>query len=361
MSGQMEYDKEKNNLIQQIQDLQERMEQLERYALTSSNIRAARLLVAEDGVGQFDDMEEGQISVQQVLQLLSTATQGPGSGKGLELYYSLGSDIGRIQSYDRDAAAYKDLQVKGDNLDLMSGGSNSRIYLSSSGNIGMHGDAEDITRRIENSQAYYHDTFSYHFDGSDYPMSGWTWQTYGGRVVPTGQTESNSKLYWGFDKGGGATTWKSFYARSSGIHVSASLHPHFSNSSQPVRVGFRWDDASDTNYVEFYWESKLDGSSLMITTPYIKSVTGGGAATTTQIAPDYPAGLVLPTLRGNVEGTQWSSWAIRTFISGWNTRRWGPSHSSKTWTPTRSGIFIDNASGSNTSWQYLGFDSLAVY
>lgn len=358
-SGQIKYDEQNENLIREIQNLKERLEQLERHALTSENIRANKLIVG--GSQEFGNIPDGTLSMQQVLQLTNTATQGPYAGKGLELYYSGGSDVGRVQAYDRDAATYEDLEIKGSFVYLMSGGSYVRITLSDTGNIRLHADAQDITHRTENNQAYRHDEFRYHFDGSDYPMSGFMWQTYGSRVVPSFGAESQSKLYWGLDKGGGATNWEAFYAKTSDMQISASFLPHFSNSSQPLRVGYQWSDGTDNNYVKVYWESTIDGSGYAIVTPYMKSVNGGGAATTTQLMGSFPAGALLPLLRGNVEGTQWSNWAIRTFVSGWYVRRWLPSHSSKTWTPTRCGIFLDNASGSNTSWQYFGFDALHTY
>lgn len=59
-SGQIESDQENANLVQQIKDLQERLDQLERYALTSQNIIANKIGVGINVV--MADIVDGDIA-----------------------------------------------------------------------------------------------------------------------------------------------------------------------------------------------------------------------------------------------------------------------------------------------------------
>lgn len=357
-SAQMEFDKENENLIRQIQKLQERVDQLERHALTSNNIKAERIIVA-NSKDSFGDMANGQVTIGQVLQLLNTADKGPGSGKGLELYYSDTYDTGRVQGYDRDGANYENVEVNANQIDLNSGSSAvvTRIRLSPAGMIQMHLDGVDATRRMENNDSYAHNDVLYHFDGSDYPMSAWTWQTYTPFQVPTGiSSEAKSRVNWSLDKGTG--NWQAFYARSLAYN-SMGFIPYFSNSSNPLYVGVRWDDGTNNNYVTLFWASLY--STYPYTGLYLESRAGGGSPVTNQLLDTFPAGAKVPFVRAAVEGTQWTNWSIRPFVEGWTMRRWLTSHGGKTWTPTRSGIWLYNNSGSNTSWQYFGFDAFHAY
>lgn len=59
-SGQMESDQEHDNLIDQIRDLQERLEQLERYALTSGIIQADRLAL---GLTDVTELMDGDLAM----------------------------------------------------------------------------------------------------------------------------------------------------------------------------------------------------------------------------------------------------------------------------------------------------------
>jgi len=360
-SGQMQYDQENNNLVQQIKELQERIDQLERYALTSQNIKANNILVG-DGSWSMDDLSSIANFIMQSNEGLSFRLDVGANSIGqfilsrdslarwvIRMNYTAetGSDQGsdfELISRD-DAGGYKDTPLK---IFRGSGSiSQNRTYFE--------GDYVSESQRVEDSLDNSHTGWTEHFDGSFYPASGWFWAGSPFIGTPGAVNESYSRLFLTLDRLTAGN--RAFYYYTTPIPTSKTILPYFYNSATPLFVGWRWDDASDNNFVEVGWRSTVDGSSLPVFDGLIRSRTGGGSTVETQLTPFIPAGVKLQPLKANVEGTQWSNWTMRPFIAGLYQFRWLNAHSSKTWTPARFGLIFYNQSASSASYMSLGFDA----
>lgn len=115
-------------------------------------------------------------------------------------------------------------------------------------------------------------------------------------------------------------------------------------------VGWRFDDASDNNYVE----GVIRKTTGVMTLEFISRVrTGGGAVTETvrQTIYDFPNVWVVGS---QPQGTQWTNWSNTIYLAYPNnptTSAFYTSVTGLTWTPTRRGIVFFNA---NTTATFRG-------
>lgn len=112
-------------------------------------------------------------------------------------------------------------------------------------------------------------------------------------------------------------------------------------------VGWRFDDASDNNYVE----GVIRKTTGVMTLEFISRVrTGGGAVTETvrQTIYDFPNVWVIGS---QPQGTQWTNWSNTIYLAYPNnptTSAFYTSATGLTWTPTRRGIVFFNANTTQT-------------
>jgi len=130
-------------------------------------------------------------------------------------------------------------------------------------------------------------------------------------------------------------------------NMTANKYANFSISTNTVGsyVGLRWDDGTDSNFVEL----RLEYSGTNTYTIFINYVTGGGAAVKTA---NYSLSLPTPfIIRSLFFGTKWSSWGTYAQFAHSASGQFvlvGGAPSGLTWTPARWGIV---AGGFAASWQ----------
>lgn len=327
-SGAMQSDQIINNLMDQVKDLQERLGQLERHALTSQNILANKVQVGE--AYNFENLADGGLVV-------------PGGG-GLPWTAADGTQF-PVGAGDIAAAdAISGVVFRGANNYA---GAN---YL----------DASNLEARIEGSN---HNAFMWHFDKDQLPPN-MSWQTYSPFGTPSiqGLINNYSRGYLiTQDIGAGG---RQFLGQTiSDITHIYMLNPFTrSSSGGGLNVGLRLDDASDNNYVTHEWHFDYDGSSRPYWILRRRSRIGGGAVGTNQLTGAYyRQGHIY--IRVSVEGTKWSSWSTRPFLyetSGFPIT-WLSSTGAFSWTPARIGVEWYNETGSAVNWHYVGLDAIHWY
>lgn len=109
-------------------------------------------------------------------------------------------------------------------------------------------------------------------------------------------------------------------------------------------IGWRIDDGTDNNYIEYYHSPQSDGSFSLLK----KTRTGGGAPVETSMK-NYAMPLPWITLYPFINGTQWSDWYVDFYLLGsgipfMSMGTTGTPHF--TFTPTRAG-FVLSVSAAN--------------
>lgn len=317
-------DANKENLLDRIDELEERLQRLETTALTSQNIAANKGVF---GVHPIDNASDGSLVV--------------AGSSGLPYYNSDGeiitAGVGDVLAGDAVAAVV----FRGASTDA---GTEQTV------------DQSDLYSRVEGTN---HNAWNWHFDKDELPPN-MTFQTYSPFATTTLGTSLSNGYLTTLDIG--ASGGRKFLAQTiTDISHMYILNPWTrSGSSGGVNVGLRLDDASDNNYYVLEWRFNYDGSSPAQPNWWVRRRyrAGGGAVTSEQITGKYMRQAHL-LLRLSVEGTKWSNWTARPFLyePGGFKLTWLAALGGLSWQPTRFGIEWYNETSTAVNWQYVGLDA----
>jgi len=224
------------------------------------------------------------------------------------------------------------------------------------GDVKFAGDVLEATMRIEGSRQYKHLSWPYHFDGGDKDLlqgtHGFLFRTHGAFTAPSSYAEAGSLLYLPLSVMGANS--QCFFCKNHGashqVFTSAFL-----GISVPFETGVRWDDGTDNNYVEIFYQSKYIGSWIQSVLFSRKRIQAGSVVTVQLMAPVVNG--PLPPVQCIVEGTKWSSWGIRPLLDDIGNYRWLTSVTPLAFTPTMSGLFFRNAGAATSAWQWMAIEA----
>lgn len=310
----------------------------------------------------------------------------PAAGEGLELEYSSG--YGYVSAYDRDSSGYTALRLRGLPLELAYQGtpllrvangyieiptdcdsfrgastaypdlgmadlSNAaykwgNLYLASDRDVFPDADSFGLGDRIVTHGR----AFSEHYRAGAEEQSWTGWATYTGFVTPDTLVYQNSCLHMGHS----SAPVRAFRYRAHS--AGASTHYIHCGVNYQAKCGLMIDDGSDTgdgeganNFVRVYFLTT--GVTTSIDVEYR---TGGGSVTTVNYNPQLdPTQMHTLLLYVGYSGT----WSYGAYLYGSyqlsKLIRWA---GSMTWTPTRVGIYYENASASTQNrgvvdWGYF--------
>lgn len=326
-SGSMQFDGENKNLVEQIQDLQERIAELERLAFTSQDIVANKQVL---GLGHpIDKVSDGGLVVAGQSGLPYKATDGTTLQVG-------GGDIAAADVVV--ATAFRGAKNQGGVDDTL--------------------DQNNLEARIE---GFGHNQMDWHYDKTGIP-TGLAWQTYSPFATPASGLIVGNSFGYLHTQDIGASGGRKFLAETiSDINHMWIMNP-FTRSSTGggLNIGIRLDDASDNNYVVHEWRFNYDASSPGLPEWWFRRRwrTGGGSVSTETLTGTYHR-QAHTLFRISVEGTKWSSWSVRPFLyePGNLPITWLGSRSGFTFTPTRVGVEWYNETAAAVNWQYAGLDA----
>jgi hypothetical protein len=156
------------------------------------------------------------------------------------------------------------------------------------GDLYIAGDEAGVKQRVTN---VFQSGITDHFDGGS--VSGFTWAAYAGFGTPT---NIEATTYPSIALFHATNTNRSFgYVATSGTSIIARL-----SSTLDVRSGIRIDDASNSNYAEFFMEAPGFGSATLLRYRYAV----GGAVTGPTTLFTLPLNVFL-ILQLNRQGTNW--------------------------------------------------------
>ncbi len=256
---------------------------------------------------------------------------------------------GRVDNY----ATLKHLLLRGSAVDIQGNSLRTASFQAEGKDTDWyHGtDGLTLSQRI---LGYASSLIAYHFDGSDYPIGGFSWATYSpfGTQTPV-ETASLLRI-------AGNANNLAFYSKGSPSSGGWFL-PYFSSPNSGQYVGLRYDDGTDNNYMMVHATIMVDpnGSGFIGIGIGVSRRTGGGAVATTY-GTWLPIGSQIPMIRCHQEGTKWSNWSLMPMIysapNGTIQRCPKPYYAS--FTPTRIGWAF---SLTTTAWKYAGLDYASLY
>jgi len=125
VSGGLQSDQQVNNLLDQIKDLQERLSQLERFALTSQDIKANKIILGE-GPWSINDIDNGSLTLQESGITVSERIEAE-PGQVAQTIYSKGGDARWVIRCTNAAETGSDA---GSDLEIISRHDDGTYYLT---------------------------------------------------------------------------------------------------------------------------------------------------------------------------------------------------------------------------------------
>lgn len=211
----------------------------------------------------------------------------------------------------------------------------------------------DRMRSVEYALTTMHDygTPDDHFEGVALDAA-WTWSAATGFVTPSSVVVGDSYLQAAFGTGQGQKRAMLYRTTNLTAAYQARVGLLSSYAGGIIGLGLCDNTADNALFIVLH-----NNAGTLRATRY--GQTGGGGWATNNLATidPLPPGLQV-TLRYEITGTPWSSWAFNCYLSI-NAYRaaWYMSGTGHTWTPTRRGLIFYNDQATNAdSWREFHVD-----